>query len=91
MDSSDSSDSSESDVVIRRVKDNKKYRSSLYIQNIGSAMPIEAWVTSCSSKNDIDDPVLRESIIGGFGYGLNDAALASFIHAFDIFQVFICE
>jgi hypothetical protein len=83
----ETSQSSDDSFVKIEVKDNRRYRISLYIQNIGAAMPIEAWVNSCTSKNRINEPVLRESIIGGFGYGLKDAALASFSHSFDIFQV----
>ena len=72
-------------------EDGCSYRISFTIRNLGGVLPVEAWVNSFSSKGQEPDPILREAVIGGFGYGLKDAVLCLFTHHFDGFEVFCNE
>ena len=67
---------------------NGTYRVSLFIRNIGAALPVEAWISSCSSKGHETNPILHECIIGGFGYGLKDSVLSLFRHDFMEFHMY---
>ncbi len=86
----DLSKSDKEDLLFDTYRD-RKYRVALFIRNVGSVLPVEAWVNSFSSKGAEESALLRECVIGGFGYGLKDAVLCLFRHGFDNFEVYAID